>query len=177
MLNINKLMKDAELRVFYENGKNYVCINSHAVYRQELLPNTVCVTEPPDAIRKLLSEIHYIEAVRFPHTFSIDKQSISLYAGEAMDGGIIVKIFDANYTSPFSKRTTVYFGGSNEHNPIYALDDDTIDAIVMPWRVDWYNPIYGFLKRSVEDWFIKGDDGLNNLLNALPAGLEPDKGE
>ena len=174
MLNINKLMKDSDLRVYNNNGKNYVCINGHALYRQELWPNTECVTEPPEAIATFLNENHFIEAVRFPHTFSINKQAISLYTGESMDGGIIVKIFDANYTRPFIKRTSVCFGGSNEHKPLYVLDADTIDAIVMPWNVNWYHPVYGFLKRSVEDWFTKGDDGLNEILNALPEGLEPD---
>ena len=172
MLNINKLLKNNEIRVFHENGKNYVCINGHALYRQELWPDTECVTEPPPSIRNLLREHNFIDAAKFPHIFSLDNQSVSLYAGESADGEIIVKLFDADYTNPVGKRVSISFGGSNEHKPLYVLDSDSIDAIIMPWKVNWNHPVYGFVKRSVEDWYTKGIDAVSGFKSELQSVLE-----
>ena len=163
MLNINKLMKGSEIRVFQKNDDSYVCINGYALYRQELLPDTKCIVEPTGALFELLHEHSFIEAARFPHTFGVDKKIISLYAGQSNDGSIIVKVFDASYTNPFSEQTSVYLGGSNTNNPVYAIDDESIEAIVMPLRINWDNPLYSFLKKSAEVWYTKGEDALNSL--------------
>jgi len=179
VLNINNLIKSNEIQVFNDNGCNYVCVNGHALYRQNLWPNTACVTVPPDAIKGLLSERDFMEAILFPYKLSINAQSITIYVGESENGVVFVKVFDGRYTKPFLKHKNIYFGLS-KHNPVYALDGTLkysetmpgIDAIVMPWNTNWNNPLYGFLRRSAESWYKDGENGLEGVFTTLPEGIE-----
>ena len=81
-------------------------------------------------------------------------------------------MFAVRYTNPIGKKDSTYFSCGVKHRPLYVLNGDIVEALIMPWNVNWNNPIYSFLRRSVEDWFTKGAYAITNFDENLQKVLD-----